>query len=311
MSSKKRDVIIIGSGPAGYTAGLYTARASLNPLIIAGAEPGGQLTTTTEVENFPGFSKGIDGPKLMEEMRLQAEKFGAEIMYDTVTNVDFATPGSFTVSTVDKKFTAESIIICTGATARLLGLEAEKGLIGRGISTCATCDGYFFRGEEILIVGGGDTAMEEAIFLTRFASKVTVIHRRNALRASKVMQEKAHANEKIEFIWDTVISEIHGADENRVTGAQLKNVKSGEVTDIKAGGIFVAIGHQPNTSVFNGQIELDQQGYIITGDGTQTNIPGVFAAGDVVDHTYRQAITAAGMGCRAAIDVERHLEGIA
>lgn len=302
-----RNVIIIGSGPSGYTAGIYAARANLQPLLFAGPEPGGQLTTTTDVENYPGFSNGIMGPELMEEMRKQAARFGAEIVFDTVSEVDF-TNGKLKVWVDGKEYSSKSIIISSGASAKLLGLDAEKKLMGRGVSTCATCDGYFFRGQELIVVGGGDSAMEEATFLTKFATKVTVVHRRDQLRASKIMQDRAIKNEKIEFIWDTVIKEIQDVSQGRVTGVTLENVKTGEFGEMAVGGVFMAIGHQPNTDIFRGQIDMDEVGYIKTKERTLTNVPGVFAAGDVVDHYYRQAVTAAGMGCQAAIDAERYLE---
>ncbi|RMD97312.1 MAG: thioredoxin-disulfide reductase [Calditrichaeota bacterium] len=307
MAEETRKVIIIGAGPAGYTAGIYTARANLKPIIFAGPEPGGQLTLTTEVENYPGFSEGIQGPALMEEMKKQAEKFGSEVRYETVTKVDFS-QRPFKIWAESGEFHSQAVIIASGASAKMLGLESEKKLLGRGVSTCATCDGYFFRGQEILMVGGGDSAMEEAIFLTKFASKVTVVHRRDQLRASKIMQERAFKNEKIHFIWNSVVKEIHDVDAGKVTGVTLENVKTGEQMKIPVAGVFIAIGHQPNTAIFQGQIDMDEVGYIKTYERTQTSVPGVFAAGDVVDHFYRQAITAAGMGCQAAIDTEKFLE---
>ncbi len=309
MSESTKNVIIIGSGPAGYTAGLYTARANLAPLIFAGPEPGGQLTTTTDVENYPGFSDGIMGPELMEEMRKQAERFGADIRFETVSKVDFSTETP-RVWVEGEEFAAQAIIIAAGASAKLLGLEAEKRLMGRGVSTCATCDGYFFRGQEIAVVGGGDTAMEEANFLTKFATKVTLIHRRDQLRASKIMQERVLKNEKIEVLWDSVVADIHDVEKNLVSGITVENVKSGERSQIELAGLFIGIGHQPNTDIFKGQVEMDENGYIVNKQRTMTSANGVFAAGDVVDHTYRQAITAAGMGCQAAIDVERYLESL-
>ena len=302
-----RDVVIIGSGPAGLTAAVYTARASLHPLMIEGVEAGGQLMLTTEVENYPGFIDGIMGPELMERMRKQAARFGTEFLTDNVTSVDLSA-SPFEVRTGDRTVHARSIIISTGASAKMLGVPGEKELLGHGVSTCATCDGFFFRDQELLIVGGGDSALEEATFLTKFASKVTVVHRRDSLRASKIMQERAMDNPKIDFVWDSVLTEIFG--NGKVAGARLKNVRTGEESEIAAGGVFVAIGHTPNSVLFEGQLELSG-GYIVTKrDGTETSVPGVFAAGDVVDFRYRQAITAAGMGCMAAIDAERYLESV-
>ena len=302
---KTRDTIIIGSGPAGLTAAVYTARANLQPLMIEGVEAGGQLMLTTEVENYPGFIDGIMGPELMERMRKQAGRFGTEFLTDNVTSIDFSS-SPFKVSTSDREFTTRSVIISTGASARMLGVPGEKELLGHGVSTCATCDGFFFRDQELLIVGGGDSALEEATFLTKFASKVTVVHRRDTLRASKIMQDRAKNNPKIDFIWDSVLTEIFG--NGKVAGARLKNVRTGEESEVGVGGVFVAIGHTPNSRLFEGQLELSG-GYIVTKrEGTETSVPGVFAAGDVVDFRYRQAITAAGMGCMAAIDAERYLE---
>ena len=302
---KPRDVVIIGSGPAGLTSAVYAARASLQPLMIEGVEAGGQLMLTTEVENYPGFIDGIMGPELMERMRKQAGRFGTEFVTDNVTSVDFS-KNPFEVNTSDQTVQARSVIISTGAAARMLGVPGEKELLGHGVSTCATCDGFFFRDQELLIVGGGDSAMEEAIFLTKFASKVTVVHRRDTLRASKIMQDRAKDNPKIEFIWDSVLTEIFG--NGKVAGARLKNLRTGQESEIATGGVFVAIGHTPNSALFEGQLELSG-GYIVTKrEGTETSVPGVFAAGDVVDFRYRQAITAAGMGCMAAIDAERYLE---
>ena len=304
-----RNVIIIGSGPAGLTAALYTARANLQPLVIEGIEAGGQLMLTTLVENFPGHREGILGPDLMGEMRAQAQKFGAEIIQGNVEKVDLcATP--FKIKTSDAEYAAKTVIIATGASARLLGLPSERALMGHGCSTCATCDGYFFRGQEIAVVGGGDSAMEEAVYLTRFASKVTVVHRRDTLRASKIMQDKARANSKIAWVLDSEVEEIKDTAKGEVTGIVVRHNKSGARTEIPVSGVFVAIGHTPNTTLFRGQIELDQNGYIITHDGAKTSVPGVFAAGDVQDHIYRQAITAAGSGCMAALDAERYLEGL-
>ena len=307
--SSPRNVVIIGSGPAGLTAALYTARANLNPLVIEGLEAGGQLMLTTLVENWPGHQDGVMGPELMGAIRVQAERFGAEIVRGNVTRVDlFQRP--FTIVTAEATVTARALIIATGASARLLGLPSERSLIGPGVSTCATCDGYFFRGKPIAVVGGGDTAMEEAIFLTRFASHVTVIHRREGLRASKIMQDKAFANPKISFEWNTEVMEIKDAAKGEVTGVVLLNTKTGERKELAVDGVFVAIGHTPNTSLFTGQLDMDATGYLCTHDGTRTNVPGVFACGDVQDHIYRQAITASGSGCMAAIDAEKYLEGV-
>jgi thioredoxin reductase (NADPH) len=305
VSEDVRDVIIIGSGPAGLTAAVYASRADLKPLMIEGFEAGGQLMLTTEVENYPGFIEGIMGPELMERMRSQAARFGTDYITDNVTSVDF-TSRPFEVATTDRSFKARSVIISTGASAKMLGVPGEKELLGHGVSTCATCDGFFFRDQELLVVGGGDSALEEATFLTKFASKVTVVHRRNELRASKIMQQRAFDNPKIEFLWDTTITDLVG--EGKLSGAKILNVKTGDESTISAGGVFVAIGHTPNTSLFEEQLELDG-GYIKTaGDTTDTSVPGVFAAGDVVDYRYRQAVTAAGMGCQAAMDSERWLE---
>ena len=307
MSEQKRRVTIIGSGPAGLTAAVYTARANLEPLVIEGIEAGGQLMLTTEVENYPGFVDGIMGPELMENMRAQAARFGAEFLTDNVTSVDMSKP-PFTITTSDGTVASDTVIISTGASAMMLGVPGEKELLGHGVSTCATCDGFFFRDHELVVVGGGDSAMEEANFLTRFATKVTVVHRRDTLRASKIMQDRAKANPKIEFVWDSVVTEVFG--NGKVAGVRLKNLKTGEETEMPTGGVFVAIGHTPNTKLFEEQLEL-AGGYIVTrSEDTQTSVPGVFAAGDVVDFRYRQAITAAGMGCMAAIDAERYLEGI-
>ncbi len=301
-------VIIMGSGPAGLTSALYSSRANLSPLVISGREPGGQLTITSDVENYPGFPDGILGPDLVGVMKKQAEKFGTEFIEKEVTKVDL-TSRPFKIFVDGSLFLAESLIVASGATAKLLGIEAEKRMMGRGVSACATCDGFFFRGKEVVVVGGGDTAIEEAIFLTRFASKITIIHRRDKLRASKIMQDKAIKNEKIGFIWDSVVEDIVGDQETGVSGVKLKNLKTNEVSVKSCQGIFVAIGHKPNTELFAGILELDKGGYIVTRDGaTKTNIPGVFAAGDVQDHIYRQAVTAAGSGCMAAIDAERFLE---
>ncbi len=300
--SKK--VIILGSGPAGLTAALYTARANLNPLVIGGVEWGGQLMLTTDVENYPGFVEGIKGPDLMENFRKQAIRFGAEIINENVTSVDFK-KNPFQVSTAENNYNANTIIIATGANSKWLGLSSEQKLIGRGVSSCATCDGFFFKNKNIVVVGGGDSAMEESLFLTKFANKVTVIHRRDKLRASKIMQERAFKNNKIEFVWDSEIVDVIG--ENSVTGIKIKNIKTNQVSEMEVQGLFVAIGHKPNTDFLKGQIDLNEKGYVIH-NGTRTNIDGVFVAGDVYDFRYRQAVTAAGHGCQAAIDAEKFIE---
>jgi len=304
-----RNVVIIGSGPAGLTAALYAARANLNPLVIEGVEAGGQLMLTTMVENYPGHRDGIMGPDLMAEMRAQAEKFGAELIQGNVRKVDLCSQ-PIVVETSEKSYATRSIIIATGASARLLGLPSERGLMGHGVSTCATCDGYFFRGHEIAVVGGGDSAMEEAVFLTRFATKVTIVHRRDTLRASKIMQEKARANPKIAWLLSHEVDEIRDSGKGEVTSMVVRSAKTGATQEIPVAGVFVAIGHTPNTALFRGQLELDQNGYIITHDGAKTSLPGVFACGDVQDHIYRQAVTAAGSGCMAAIDAEHYLDSI-
>ncbi|MEZ4704804.1 MAG: thioredoxin-disulfide reductase [Bdellovibrionota bacterium] len=300
-------VIIIGSGPAGLTAALYTSRALLSPLMIEGYEAGGQLMTTTEVENFPGFPAGIMGPDLMKNFRDQAERFGTRMITKDVTKVDFSQK-PYKVFVGDECYQTESVIISTGAKAKLLGIDGEMGLMGKGVSTCATCDGAFFRDQELAIVGGGDTAMEEAIFLTRFASKVTVIHRRSDLRASQIMQEKARKNPKIEWIWNTVVKQAHG--EKELEYLTLENIVDHSTSTFACQGLFVAIGHEPNSKLFEGQLTLKDNGYIMTKDGSKTNLEGVFACGDVQDDAYRQAITAAGSGCMAAIDCERYLESL-
>lgn len=301
-------VIIMGSGPAGLTAALYTARANLEPVIFEGLEAGGQLTLTTDVENYPGFPDGIMGPDLMNSMRQQALKFGAKSVMAEITSVDFSTR-PFKITTGDTVLETDTFIISSGASARMLGLESEKLLLGYGVSTCATCDGFFFKDKELLVVGGGDSAVEEAIFLTKFASKVSIVHRRDKLRASKIIQDRAFKNEKLGFIWDSEVEEILGSKESGVTGAKLKNTKTGEVTVKEAQGIFIAIGHNPNTELFKGQLDMNEVGYIITKSGsTETNVPGVFAAGDVQDQIYRQAVTAAGSGCMSAMDAEKFLE---
>jgi len=304
-----RNVIIIGSGPAGLTAALYTARANLQPLVIEGIEAGGQLMLTTLVENWPGARDGIMGPDLMGEMRAQAERFGATLIQSHVTAVDLCRQ-PFKVRTEESEYESRTVVIATGASARLLGLPSERTLMGHGVSTCATCDGYFFRNQEIAVVGGGDTAMEEAIYLTRFATKVILVHRRDSLRASKIMQDKARSNPKIEWRLNTEVDEINDTGRGEVTSMVLRDVTTGAKADVPVSGVFVAIGHTPNTGLFKGQLELNANGYLMTHDGAKTSLPGVFACGDVQDHVYRQAITAAGSGCMAAIDAERYLEGV-
>jgi thioredoxin reductase (NADPH) len=305
-----RKVAIIGSGPAGLTAALYTARANLKPLIIEGLEAGGQLMLTTMVENWPGFRDGIMGPDLMNEMRAQAERFGTDVLTGDVVSVDLRRR-PFTIEMSDAAaITTDALIIATGASARWLEIGSDRKLSGHGVSTCATCDGYFFRGRPIAVIGGGDSAMEEALYLTKFASKVTVVHRRDTLRASKIMQDKAFAHPSIDFIWDSEVDDITDVDKGEVTGIVVRNIKTGERRKVPLDGVFIAIGHTPNTALFRGQLELNPNGYIITRDGTHTSVPGVFAAGDVQDHVYRQAVTAAGSGCMAAIDAERYLDDV-
>lgn len=305
---KHNKVVIMGSGPAGLTAALYTARANLEPVMFEGMEAGGQLTLTTDVENYPGFPNGILGPELIESMRKQAQRFGATSIMREINSVDLSSK-PFKVIFGDTEIETNTLIIASGASAKMLGLESEKTLLGHGVSTCATCDGFFFKDNELVVVGGGDSAVEEATFLTKFASKVNIVHRRDQLRASKIMQDRAFNNDKIEFIWNSVVEEILGSTDEGVNGVILKDVMTGELKNKECQGVFVAIGHNPNTSLFNGLLDMDELGYIQTKNGaTETNIPGVFAAGDVQDVRYRQAITAAGSGCMAAMDAEKHLE---
>ncbi|KUN10338.1 thioredoxin reductase [Streptomyces yokosukanensis] len=309
--SDVRNVIIIGSGPAGYTAALYTARASLKPLVFEGAvTAGGALMNTTEVENFPGFRDGIMGPDLMDNMRAQAERFGAELIPDDIVSVDLSGEIKTVTDTGGTVHKAKAVIVTTGSQHRKLGLPNEDALSGRGVSWCATCDGFFFKDQDIAVIGGGDTAMEEATFLSRFAKSVTIVHRRETLRASKAMQERAFNDPKIKFVWDSEVAEIHG--DQKLSGLKLRNVKTGELSDLPVTGLFIAIGHDPRTELFKGQLELDDEGYLkVAAPSTHTNLSGVFGAGDVVDHTYRQAITAAGTGCSAALDAERFLAALA
>jgi len=303
-----RKIIVIGSGPAGYTAAIYAARANLAPLMLTGAQYGGQLMLTTLVENYPGFVEGVQGPELMEAMQKQAAHFGTEMLPDDVTAVDF-TRRPFVVTAGTQTYEAQTVVIATGASAKLLGLPAESKLMGRGISTCATCDGFFFKDQNIMVVGGGDSALEEALYLSRLGRRVDVVHRRGTLRASKIMQARALKNPKIEFIWDTVVQDILDVERGKVTGVRLENVKTGAREERPVDGLFVAIGHQPNTEILRGQLELLPNGYVkVTPGSTETSVPGVFAAGDVQDFTYRQAVTAAGTGCMAALEAERYLE---
>ena len=308
-SPKHTKVLILGSGPAGYTAAIYAARALLKPILVFGSEPGGQLTTTTDVENFPGFAKVIQGPWLMEEMKGQAQAVGTEMIQDHIKKVDLSKKPFSAHGDSGQVYTADSIIISTGAQARWLNLDSEKKFRGFGVSACATCDGFFFKEKEVAVVGGGNAAVEEAMFLTKFASKVHLIHRRNELRAEKLLQEKLKANKKIEIIWDSIVTEVKGTNEPKgVNGVKIKNVKTNKTSEIKIDGLFIAIGHDPATALFKDQLKMDKEGYLITKpDSTITNIPGVFAAGDVKDKIFRQAVTAAGMGCMAALEAEKHL----
>jgi thioredoxin reductase (NADPH) len=307
MQANMRNVVIIGSGCAGLTAAIYAARANLKPLVIRGVEAGGQLTLTTLVENFPGFPKGVQGPELIELMQKQATEFGAEFMEGNVAKVDLS-QRPFVLEMGQERLETTTLIIASGASAKFLGLESERKLLGHGVSTCATCDGYFFRGKDVAVVGGGDTAAEDALFLTRYANEVSIIHRRDQLRASKIMQDRLHRNEKIKFIWNSVVEGILDPDKREVSGIKLRNAKTKEEIIKPVHGVFIGIGHEPNTSLFRGQLEVDDLGYLITREGSKTNIPGVFAAGDVKDRVYRQAVTAAGSGCMAAMDAEKFLE---
>ena len=309
MSARHEKVIIVGSGPAGYTAAIYAARAMLKPVIIQGIQPGGQMTITTDVENYPGFAEVIQGPWLMEQMQAQAEHVGTEMISDTIVEVDLKRRPFWMKGDSGAEYTCDALIIATGAQARWLGLPSEEKFKGFGVSACATCDGFFYRDKEVLVVGGGNTAVEEALFLTNFASKVTLVHRRDELRAEKILQQRLLNHEKIEVVWDTVLEEVVGTEEPlSVTGAKLRNVKTGEITDIAVHGIFIAIGHAPSTELFTGQLESTRGGYLVTApDSTATAVPGVYAAGDVTDDIYRQAVTAAGMGCMAALEAEKYL----
>jgi thioredoxin reductase (NADPH) len=310
MTTHKTKVLIIGSGPAGYTAAIYAARANLNPVVVQGMQPGGQLTVTTDVENFPGFAEQVQGPWLMEQMAAQAGKVGARILFDVITEVDFSKRPFRCAGDSGDVFEADAVIIATGAQARWLGLESEKHFQGFGVSGCATCDGFFFRGKEVVVVGGGNTAVEDALYLAQLASKVTIVHRRDAFRCERILRDRVAANPKITVIWDSVVEEIKGQEEpvRAVTGVRLRNVKTDAAQDVAADGVFIAIGHEPATKIFRGKLEMDETGYLLTKpDSTATGIPGVFAAGDVKDKVYRQAVTAAGMGCMAALEAERFL----
>ena len=307
--TSSRNLIILGSGAAGLTAAIYAARANLAPLVFEGAQPGGQLTITTEVENFPGFRDAIMGPSLMTEMRAQADRFGTEFLQASAESVTLK-GHPFQVVADGITYKARALIIATGASAKLLGIPTEAVLMGHGVSACATCDGFFFRGKRVMVVGGGDTAMEEALFLTKFATHVTIVHRRDELRASKIMQERAVAHPKISFLWNTEIAEVLGVEVGHVVGVRLRHLKTNALSAVETDGVFIGIGHQPNTEIFRGQLELHPNGYIKTHDGTRTSVPGVFAAGDVQDHIYRQAVTAAGTGCMAALDAERYIEAL-